>query len=48
MRYLVDEEIYLHSEADPRYKGSSIPSKAFRVLQIMTDGAPNNVQSGMK
>lgn len=44
---LVDEEIYLHSESDPRYKGSVIPSKAFKCLQIMTDGAPNNIQSGM-
>ena len=44
---LVDEEIYLHSESDPRYKGSAIPSKAFKLLQTMTDGAPNSVQSGM-
>lgn len=47
-KHLVDEEVYLHSETDPRYKGSAIPSKAFRFLQTMTDGAPNNVQSGMK
>lgn len=40
---LVDDEIYLHSESDPRYKGSAIPSKAFKALQTMTDGAPNNV-----
>lgn len=43
---LVDDEIYLHSESDPRYKGSAIPSKAFKALQIMTDGAPNNVKAG--
>lgn len=43
---IVDDEIYLHSESDPRYKGSSIPSKTFKALQIMTDGAPNNIQAG--
>ncbi|KAL6953414.1 hypothetical protein U1Q18_050719, partial [Sarracenia purpurea var. burkii] len=33
----VDEDIFLHSETDPRYRGSAIPSKAFRKLQNMTD-----------
>ena len=26
----------LHSEADPRYRGAAIPSRAFRALQTMT------------
>jgi hypothetical protein len=43
---LVDDEVFLHSESDPRYKGSAIPSKAFKFLQTMTDGAPNSVQAG--
>ncbi|XP_070505303.1 putative mediator of RNA polymerase II transcription subunit 26 isoform X2 [Chironomus tepperi] len=34
----VDEEVFLHSESDPRYRGSAIPSKAFKCLQKMTDG----------
>lgn len=45
--HVVDGEIYLHSETDPRYKGSAIPSKAFKVLQTMLDGSPNSVMSGM-
>uniref|UniRef100_A0A1B6EEV9 WH2 domain-containing protein n=1 Tax=Clastoptera arizonana TaxID=38151 RepID=A0A1B6EEV9_9HEMI len=32
----VDEENFLHNESDPRYRGSSIPSRAFRMLQTMT------------
>ncbi|KAL7044433.1 hypothetical protein ACKWTF_001911 [Chironomus riparius] len=35
----VDEEVFLHSESDPRYRGSAIPSKAFKCLQKMTDGS---------
>ncbi|XP_044760604.1 uncharacterized protein LOC123318012 isoform X2 [Coccinella septempunctata] len=34
----VDSEKYLHGEStEPRYKGATIPSKAFRLLQNMTD-----------
>ncbi|RZF35827.1 hypothetical protein LSTR_LSTR017368 [Laodelphax striatellus] len=33
----VDEEQFLHNESDPRYRGASIPSRAFRMLQNMTD-----------
>ncbi|KYN04415.1 hypothetical protein ALC62_04639 [Cyphomyrmex costatus] len=33
----VDQEIYLHQEKDPRYRGAAIPSRAFRFLQNMTD-----------
>lgn len=45
---IVDQENYLHSEEDPRYRGAAIPSKAFKMLQNMTDGCassttiPNN------
>lgn len=35
----VDGEVFLHNEEDPRYRGATIPSKAFRYLQNMTDGA---------
>ncbi|KAK7862276.1 hypothetical protein R5R35_006645 [Gryllus longicercus] len=35
----VDEDSFLHNESDPRYRGASIPSRAFRMLQSMTDGA---------
>lgn len=35
----VDGEVFLHNEEDPRYRGAAIPSKAFRYLQNMTDGA---------
>lgn len=41
---LVDSEVYLHSEQDPRYRGGAIPSKAFKMLQKMTGGAPNSNQ----
>jgi len=27
----------LHTEEDPRYRGAAIPSKAFKLLQNMTD-----------
>ncbi len=33
---VVDDEVYLHQEADPRYRGAAIPSRAFRMLQNMT------------
>lgn len=35
---LVDADSFLHSEEDPRYRGAAIPSKAFKLLQNMTDG----------
>lgn len=33
----VDHEKFLHSVEDPRYRGAAIPSKAFKMLQQMTD-----------
>ncbi|KZC07020.1 hypothetical protein WN55_08904, partial [Dufourea novaeangliae] len=33
----VDNENTLHYEEDPRYRGSAIPSRAFRYLQTMTE-----------
>ncbi|XP_029173629.1 putative mediator of RNA polymerase II transcription subunit 26 [Nylanderia fulva] len=49
----VDHETYLHQEEDPRYRGAAIPSRAFRLLQNMTDSndatvtcaAPRNIQN---
>lgn len=38
MRVIVDQEKFLHTEEDPRYRGAAIPSKAFKMLQHMTDG----------
>lgn len=32
----VNEEHSLHQEVDPRYRGSHIPSRAFRILQNFT------------
>jgi hypothetical protein len=32
----VNEEQSLHQEVDPRYRGSHIPSRAFRMLQNFT------------
>ncbi|EFA08977.2 hypothetical protein TcasGA2_TC006684 [Tribolium castaneum] len=37
----VDDDTSLHNEVDPRYRGPAIPSKAFKLLQSMTDGAPD-------
>lgn len=37
IHFTVDQEIYLHQEKDPRYRGAAIPSRAFRFLQNMTD-----------
>lgn len=37
LEFLVDEDTFLHMETDPRYRGSVIPSRAFRMLQNMTD-----------
>lgn len=39
---VVDEDIFLHTETDPRYRGSAIPSKAFRMLQNMTESGQGN------
>lgn len=33
----MDDDTFLHMETDPRYRGAAIPSKAFRMLQNMTD-----------
>jgi len=35
----VSEEQSLHQESDPRYRGSHIPSRAFRILQNFTDSS---------
>ncbi|XP_063915532.1 uncharacterized protein LOC135131633 isoform X1 [Zophobas morio] len=35
----VDDDTSLHNEVDPRYRGPAIPSKAFKLLQSMTDGS---------
>lgn len=35
----VDDDTSLHNEVDPRYRGAAIPSKAFKILQSMTDGS---------
>lgn len=43
---LVDEDRFLHQEADPRYRGSAIPSKAFRILQSMTNDPSSPVDYG--
>ncbi|XP_050536096.1 probable global transcription activator SNF2L2 isoform X2 [Daktulosphaira vitifoliae] len=42
----VDDEQFLHNETDPRYRGASIPSRSFRILQTMTNSGPvpNSVQ----
>ena len=32
----VNEDQSLHQDADPRYRGSHIPSRAFRMLQNFT------------
>lgn len=45
---LVDQETYLHSEEDPRYRGAAIPSKAFKLLQNMTDGGQAYDNQGMR
>nr|XP_033332449.1 flocculation protein FLO11-like [Megalopta genalis] len=41
----VDNENTLHYEEDPRYRGSAIPSRAFRYLQTMTDAGDVPVTS---
>jgi len=42
--YLVSEDQYLHQESDPRYRGSHIPSRAFRILQNFTDSSDDGYQ----
>lgn len=50
----VDGDVCHHSDTEPRYKGASIPSKSFKVLQAMTSRSSNNsnassqVNSGRK
>ena len=44
----VDGDTYLHQEADPRYRGSAIPSRAFRYLQNMTDSGDVSAAAGAK
>jgi hypothetical protein len=44
---LVDEDSFLHTESDPRYRGAAIPSRAFRMLQNMTDGSADYSEQGM-
>ena len=41
----VDDEVYLHQEADPRYRGAAIPSRAFRMLQNMTGEDDGSMRS---
>ncbi|VVC36787.1 Hypothetical protein CINCED_3A011544 [Cinara cedri] len=36
----VDDDKFLHNETDPRYRGASIPSRSFRMLQTLTNSAP--------
>jgi hypothetical protein len=43
----VDEDSFLHTESDPRYRGAAIPSRAFRLLQNMTDGSADYSEQGM-
>lgn len=43
---LVDADTFLHSEEDPRYRGAAIPSKAFKLLQNMTDGGGQFMAQG--
>jgi len=43
-RNQVSEDQYLHQESDPRYRGSHIPSRAFRILQNFTDSSDDGYQ----
>lgn len=45
MGLLVDDDTFLHMETDPRYRGAVIPSRAFRMLQNMTDTGQGNYES---
>jgi len=40
---LVDDDKFLHNETDPRYRGASIPSRSFRMLQTLTNSAPGKI-----
>lgn len=42
VKQLVNEEQSLHQESDPRYRGSHIPSRAFRILQNFTAESDDN------
>ncbi|XP_044004406.1 uncharacterized protein LOC122849681 isoform X3 [Aphidius gifuensis] len=41
----VDGDTFLHQEEDPRYRGATIPSRAFRCLQNMTDVADGSTDA---
>lgn len=41
----VDGDTYLHQEEDPRYRGATIPSRAFRYLQNMTDASDSSTDA---
>ena len=45
--HLVSEDQSLHRDADPRYRGSHIPSRAFRILQNFTDSTSDVTDHGM-
>ena len=47
MTFLVDGDTYLHQEADPRYRGATIPSRAFRYLQNITDSGDITTAAGI-
>ncbi|XP_060835966.1 uncharacterized protein LOC132918615 isoform X3 [Rhopalosiphum padi] len=44
----VDDDKFLHNETDPRYKGASIPSRSFRMLQTLTNSAPVPMDNNYK
>lgn len=44
IRLSVDDDKFLHNETDPRYKGASIPSRSFRMLQTLTNSAPGKIR----
>lgn len=45
VRFLsVDDDKFLHNETDPRYRGASIPSRSFRMLQTLTNSAPGKIR----
>ncbi|XP_063699776.1 uncharacterized protein LOC134830281 isoform X2 [Culicoides brevitarsis] len=46
VRNQVDDELYLHKEENPRYRGSAIPSKAFKLLQTMTNSNDSGDEMG--
>lgn len=44
IRLSVDDDKFLHNETDPRYRGASIPSRSFRMLQTLTNSAPGKIR----